>query len=231
MSNVTYDSDNMIITVEGLDTVSRALGNLKSKTPAAAKVAINATARQARKVMIMKAKARYAVNAAGQKHLKDLVQRKKATNRSLFAELHIASLRNDLGYFKYSPKSIYTGTNVRNAPDVVKAKVLKASGMKPLTGGHGKSKGFLLEFSNGHVGMVQRVINSHVEHPKTRKGFPRWRNSMGKIEKLETMGSPSAAAMHHTIWPEAEPEVSEFLEMRLAAQVEKVLARAARRHG
>ena len=97
MSSITYDAGNMTITVDGLDTVERALGDLKRKTPAAAKVAINATAREARKLMIAKAKARYAVNAAGKRHLKDLVQRKKATNKSLSAEFHIAKMRNDLG--------------------------------------------------------------------------------------------------------------------------------------
>ena len=95
MSDVTYNAGNMTITISGMDDVKNALGDLKSKTPAAAKVAINATAREARKLMIAQAKARYAVNAAGQKHLKELVQRKKATNTSLNAELHISSFRND----------------------------------------------------------------------------------------------------------------------------------------
>ena len=92
MSNVTYSAGNLTITVAGLDTVEQALGDLKRKTPAAAKVAINATARQARKLMVAKAKTRYAVNAAGRRHLKDLVQRKKASNSSLMAELHIAKM-------------------------------------------------------------------------------------------------------------------------------------------
>lgn len=54
MSNVTYSAGNLTITVAGLDTVEQALGDLKRKTPAAAKVAINATARQARKLMVAK---------------------------------------------------------------------------------------------------------------------------------------------------------------------------------
>lgn len=55
MSNVTYSAGNLTITVAGLDTVEQALGDLKRKTPAAAKVAINATARQTRKLMVAKA--------------------------------------------------------------------------------------------------------------------------------------------------------------------------------
>lgn len=49
------------------------------------------------------------------------------------------------------------------------------------------------------------------------------------MEKLVTMGSPSATAMHHTIWPEVEPSVEEYLQERLQAQVERVLARAGKK--
>lgn len=80
MSNVRYNAGTMTIEVDGLDDVSAVLGDLRKKTPAVAKVAINATARQARKLMIAEAKARYAVNSAGKRHLSDLVQRKKASN-------------------------------------------------------------------------------------------------------------------------------------------------------
>lgn len=227
MPRTVYNSGNYTITVIGEEDVARALGDLKGKTPAAIKVAINATAREARKLMIAKAKARYAVNAAGQKHLKDLVQRKKATNTSLNAELHIASFRNDLGYFKYSPGGVHTGRDVfENAPSEVRAKVLKASSMKPLLGEARLSKGFVLQFKSGHIGMVQRVQGSDSRNKVTARGKPRWRTSGGRVEKLRTMGSPSATAMHNTIWPEVEQQVEDFLIQRLDAQVDKVLARA-----
>lgn len=232
MSSVTYDAGNITITVAGLEDVADALGDLKKKTPAAAKVAINATARQARKLMIAQAKAKYAVNEAGQRHLKDLVQRKKATNTSLSTELHIAKMRNDLGYFQHSPTQTFTGRAVlHRAPEVVTARVLKSSAMKALTGGmHAKygavSKGFLVEFKSGHVGMVQRDIGSDSKRYTTERGRPRWKTKDGKVEKLVTMGSPSAAGMHASVWDEVEPDVEQYLQERLAAQVERVLARA-----
>lgn len=235
MRNVTYDAGNVTITVAGLDTVAGALGDLKRKTPAATKVAINATARQARKLMIERAKARYAVNAAGKRHLKDLVQSRKASNRNLIAELKIASFRSDLGYFEHSPTRTYTGREVfEHAPETVRARVLKSSPMKPLGGNVDKtfgpmSKGFLVKFSSGHIGMVQRDIGSYSGHDKTARGFKRWRNKANRVEKLVTMGSPSAAAMHHTIWPMVEPSVEEYLQERLQAQVERVLARAGKK--
>jgi hypothetical protein len=220
----------MTITVDGLDTVERALGDLKQKTPAATKVAINATAREARKLMIDRAKARYAANVAGQRRLKELAQRKRATNKSLSAEIYIASMRNDLGYFRTNPPypTHYTGTAWMNGPDTWTGKVLKSSSMTPLPGDAQHSKAFLMEFKSGHVGMVQRQLGSSSSHTTTEKGYPRWRNSVGKVEKLETVGSPSATAMHSTIWPEAEPDVEEFLHERLATQVQKVLAKAGR---
>lgn len=227
MGSVSYDKRNLTIELEGLDGVKAALGELESKTPAVAKVAINATARQARKRMVQEAKARYAVNAAGARHLKDLVQRKKATNNSLLAELHIAKMRNDLGYFRHTPTATFTGMSVlHNAPEAVKAKVLKPSSMKPLLGKGNLSKGFLVEFSGGHVGMVQRHKGSDSKNTVTARGRPRWKTGDGRVEKLVTMGSPSAAAMHAKVWPLVEPEMEEYLMEKLKAQTEKVLARA-----
>ena len=233
MSSVTYDAGTMTITVEGMDDVERALGDLKSKTPAAAKVAINATARQARKLMVAQAKARYAVNAAGRRHLKDLTQRKKATNTSLSAELFIAKMRNDLGHFQHRPTESFTGRDVlRRAPAHVKARVLKSSSMRELTGsGSSLSKGFLVEFKSGHVGMVQRRIGSNSSHKTTKWGHPRWTTRDGRVEKLVTMGSPSAAGMHSTVWPYVEPDVVEYLQDRLMEQTERIIARAKARKG
>lgn len=223
MSRITYNDGTMTIEVDGMEDVARVLGNLRAKTPAVAKVAINATARQARKLMIARAKARYAVNSAGKRHLGDLVQRRKATNTSLSAELHIASFRNDLGYFQTNPARPYMGHDVVNAPEYFTGRVLKASAMKRLTGKGKLSKGFLVEFKSGHVGMVQRVIGTGRFHYTARSGAP------STSDKMMTMGSPSAAAMHSTIWPEVRPEVELYLADRLLERAEQVVERAARR--
>ena len=223
MSNVRYNAGTMTIEVDGLDDVSAVLGDLRKKTPAVAKVAINATARQARKLMIAEAKARYAVNSAGKRHLSDLVQRKKASNSSLSAELRIASYRNDLGYFQTRPNRPFMGHDVAQAPEYFTARVLKTSPMKALTGKGRLSKGFLVEFKSGHVGMVQRIVGTGRFHYTVRSGAP------STSDKMQTMGSPSAAAMHSTIWPEVEPEVELFLAAKLTERAEQVLARAKRK--
>lgn len=177
MSNVTYSAGNLTITVAGLDTVEQALGDLKRKTPAAAKVAINATARQARKLMVAKAKTRYAVNAAGRRHLKDLVQRKKASNSSLLAELHVASMRNDLGYFKTSPAvpTHFTSTGWVQGPSVWKGKVLKANGMRELPGRGNRSKAFLVKKNkSASRAPAGESIEQRPEEIDEREEFGHW---------------------------------------------------------
>ena len=101
--------------------------------------------------------------------------------------------------------------------------MLKISPMKPLTGKDRLSKGFLVEFKSGHVGMVQRIVGTGRFHYTVRSGAP------STSDKMQTMGSPSAAAMHSTIWPEVEPEVELFLAAKLTERAEQVLARAKRK--
>ena len=222
--SVVYQGSNIVIGVEGINEVERILGRLKSKTPAVAKVAVNSTARYTRKTMIQHAKARYAVNAAGARHLNDLKKTKSASNRDISATLHIATMRNDLGYFKSQPGTYYIGGNVANAPEYFKGKVLKSSAMKALTGKGRLSKGFLLPFKSRHIGMVQRVIGSNSKNRVTfRSKAPRWQTKDGRVEELMTMGSPSATAMHNTIWPEVEGDVQDYLMDALINRAYRVL--------
>ncbi len=224
---MVLEGRNVEVYIEGLDTVEQALGDMKGKTPAAIKVAINSTARETRKRMITAAKAKYAVNAKGQSHLKDLKQTKKATNRSLNAQLFISKMRNDLAYFQHSPTTVYSGREVfEKAPVWVKAKVLKISNMTALTGSGNLSKGFLAKFQNGHIGMVQRVIGSKSSNTTTASGKKRWTNRSGNVEKLQTMGAPSASAMHTKAWYEVKEEMEEYLMVKLAQRVDQILEKA-----
>lgn len=234
--NVVYDDENLSVTIEGLDEVQSALGELKAKAPAAVKAAINATARETRKVLIKAAKARYAVNAAGARHLNDLSTKNgkghSATLAKLEAVLYDAKLKSDLGYFQHEPTQAYTGlAAVARKGTFYYARVLKKRGMADLRGGSDKiygevSKGFLIEFKSGHVGMVQRDINSESENTVTHKsGALRWKNKRGQVEKLVTMGAPSAVAMHGKVWPEKEPEIEQYLLDNLEQQMLRVVER------
>ena len=224
--NIGLEGRNVTIEIDGLDTVARALGSLQGRSPEAVKVAVNQTARQARKLMIAAAKARYTVNAAGQRHLNDLKQKKKASNSSLMATLFISKMRNDLGYFENDPTQAYTGGDVfRHSPSFYKARVLASSSLKPLPGKGNLSKGFLMEFKSGHVGMVQRVIGSSSKNTETARGRPRWQNEHGQVEKIQTMGAPSATAMHAQVWPEVRDDVELYLMARIQDRVDWILTR------
>lgn len=220
MSVVKYNAGTMTLAVEGLDDVRQALGELSSKTPSAVKVALNAAAREIRKEMVDAARKRYAVSDKGLKQLKELKRVRLATNARLETTLRITSMRNDLAYFKVSPNKPFMGADVLRAPEYFKGKVLKASQMQNLKERGGLSKGFLVEFASGHVGAVQRVKGTGKFHYTQRSGAPSY------SDKMQTMGSPSATAMHHTIWEEVEPRAEEILLERLEAQVMKIRTRA-----
>lgn len=228
MSRITYNAGNMTITIAGIKDVENQLGDLKSKAPAAMKFAINATARKTRKLMVEKAKVRYAVNAKGEKHIDDLAQKRRAKNSNLLAELRIASRDIDLAYFDHSPALVFSGREVlSSAPEAVRARVLKSSSMKSLLGGaNNAAKGFLAQFASGHTGMVARQIGSSSPNTRTRKGYHRWTTEDGRVEKLQTVYAPSGPAMHNTIWPDVEPTAAQCLQEQLDRRIEMILAKA-----
>lgn len=157
--HTNYDASSLTVSVDDAE-VTRALGVLGNKTPAALKVAVNTTARQTRKLMLTEVKKRYDLNAAGRRMIEDLRQRQKATNRRPTAILAImkndpGAFRADLGYFRTSPTKPFMGPSVRNAPPVFRAHVLKGSPMIALGGTSDKSKGFLVQFKSKHIGMVR----------------------------------------------------------------------------
>ena len=175
----SYDASSTTLSIDD-EQVARALGVLADKTPAALKVAINTTARQTRKVMLQEVKERYDLNAAGKRMIEDLRQRQKATNRRPAAILAImkndpGAFRADLGYFRTSPTKPYMGPSVRNAPPFFQAHVLKGSPMIDLGGTSSKSKGFLVKFQSGHIGMVQRQLGVPADKDYTASGKKRWK--------------------------------------------------------
>lgn len=228
-----YDPKSMTVSVDD-EEVTRALGILGEKTPAALKVAVNTTARESRKMMLSEVKKRYDLNAKGRRMIEDLRQRQKATNRRPTAILAVmkndpGAFRADLGYFRTVPSKPFMGSDVWNAPEYFKGRVLKGRSLRELKAGingdhPGKSmsKGFLVRFNSGHIGMVQRAINEPADHPKGN----RWKNKNGVVEKLYTMSSPSGSAMHHTVWEMNEPLVEKMLQDNTLKQIRKIELRA-----
>lgn len=218
------------IQVTNIQEVERALGDMSRKAPQAMKNAVNQTATRAKNRMVQQAKLRYAVNAAGRRHLNQLKLRNRATTTNPTAEIFISSRRNDLGDFQSNPSVPHMGQSWRLSPEFHTSRVLKTSPMEKLTGGRTDlgtaSKGFLVRFESGHVGMVQRIIGRPAENPKKT----RWKNRNGIVEKLYTMSSPSASAMHSVIWRTVVEEESEdILQERLRYEVDKILSKAKRK--
>lgn len=242
MSDFTwYDAGTTTIGVNA-EEVSQRLGELRRKTPAVIKVAVNATARETRKEMLRRVLKRYALTAKGKERAKGLKQKVKATNADPAAVLWIGGIngaRADLSYFQHRVTVPHPGLSWQTGPTVFKAKVLRSGGLQDLGGGpierngvtFGQgSKGFLAEFKSGHVGMIQRHIGKESERTTTKSGARRWRSKSGVVETTQTYGSPSSTAQHHTVWEKEDVHVyaENTLNDRLEKQIAKVMARAAK---
>lgn len=242
MSNFTwYDAGTTTIGVNAKE-VSQRLGELRRKTPAVIKVAVNATARETRKEMLRRVLKRYALTAKGKERAKGLKQKVKATNADPAAVLWIGGIngaRTDLAYFQHRVTVPHPGLSWQTGPTVFKARVLRSGGLHDLGGGpierngvtFGQgSKGFLAEFKSSHVGMIQRRIGKESERTTTKSGAPRWRSASGVVETTQTYGSPSGTAQHHTVWEKEDVHVyaENTLNDRLEKQIAKVMARAAK---
>lgn len=232
MSMVFYEAGSLTIGVNA-DEVAEKLGELRNKTPAVIKVAANYTARETRKEMLRRAMRRYAVTSKGKEKIKGLQQTVTATNGSPGAALEIGGKYgriSDFSYFRHSPKKAYPGTSWATGPDTFRAQVLKAGGMKPLTGQGKFQKGFLAKFQSGHLGMIQRQKGDKSERYTTYTGKRRWINKATEAPDLtRTYEAPSGTAMHRTVWfkEEANDYAAETLERKLNEQIAKVIAREA----
>lgn len=232
MSMTWYDAGTTTIGVNA-EEVSDRLGELRRKTPAVIKVAVNATARETRKEMLRRVMKRYALTAKGKERAKGLKQRKKATNANPAAELYIGGqngMRADLAYFQHRVTVPHPGMSWQTGPTVFKARVLRSGGLHDLTGGGAYSKGFLAEFKSGHVGMIQRHIGAASSETTTKSGARRWRSKSGIVERTQTYGSPSGTAQHHTVWEKEDVHLyaERTLNERLEKQIAKVMAKAAK---
>jgi hypothetical protein len=226
------------VTLEDESNALAALGDLKSKAPVALKNAANATAVRAKNMMIRQGKVRYALNTTGLRHLNQLKIRTRATVTRPAAVLYISSSVRDLADFKTSPTEPHMGWDYLKSPDKHAGKVLKWEQLKLLSGNSRYSKGFLVQFRSGHVAMVQRDTMDFVDSKKKnangvilteRSSRPRWTNKDGKVEKIQTYSSPSASAMHSTLWREdVSYDAAALFQAQLKAQVIKILQKAGR---
>lgn len=240
MSVVTYDAGQMLLTID--DTgVERALGSLYRKTPAVLKVAINRTARQARKDLIEEAEKRYALTVRGKARLRLLKLRKSATNNSLEAELRQSDegLTLNASYFEHYPQRPYMGKAALSGPAIQGVRVLKGGSMEPLTDGPMKvkkavvdaSKGFLIKVHNNsgndHLMFAARLLGSSTDALKTKTGALRWKNRAGNVEKAYDVNRIGASSQQRAVWYRGvDTAAAEHLERFVAQRIEQVIKAA-----
>ena len=191
MITFEYDGDT-------LAKVEKKLGSLKSEAPKALKNAINATAKQARKELAQEAQKTYVVKSGG---FNKAMTIKNATAGSLEAVIKARGAPLPLKDFKVSPASARTGAA---RPDVVKAKVLKASGMKALQ--KGDIKAFVVRFKSGHVDVAQR------------QGPPRL-----PIKTLYSNSIPKMLGNEKRVFKVVKPNINKNLQENIDKQVRKIL--------
>lgn len=206
------------VQVDGLDAAASGAARITTQTPGAAARALNTSMQESREKLIKAAKERYALTTAGEKHLDELRQTERASASKLRAVMRIARPRSDMGYYESFPNVPLPGPRWKEAPkEGFRGHVLRSTPMYTLSGGQGnRSKAFLAQFKSGHVGMVNRLIGENASRPKPS----RWRTKDGRVEPLETLGSPSGAAQVNTVWPEQEREAIADFRRSLAELME-----------
>lgn len=191
MIEITYDQ-------KMLATVEKKLGNMKAKAPDVLKKAINETAKQARKELVTEAQKTYVVKGG---RFNKAMKIKNATAGNLEATINATGKVMGLKDFKVSPATMKTGTA---RPDIVKAKVLKAGGMKSLQ--KGSLKAFVTKFQSGHVAVVQRRGESR---------FP--------IKTFSSNSIPKMIGNEKRVYRIVKPNIQKNLKKNVKKQVRKVL--------
>lgn len=131
-----------------IQSIEKKLNTLDKKMPDVLKQAINETAKQARKQLTTEAQRTYVIKTG---RFNKAMTMKKATKSHLEAVIGATGSVTELKDFKVSPSKYATG---EKRPSVIKAKGLRANGMKALQ--KGDLKAFVAKFANGHQSVVQR---------------------------------------------------------------------------
>lgn len=181
-----------------LKQIERKLGRMKREAPKALKRALNQTAKQARKDLVVEAKKKYAIKTSG---FNKAMRIKNATSSKLEATIKATGKVMGLKDFKVSPPTMRTGVN---RPDIVKAKVLKLGEMKSLE--MGNLKAFVTKFSNGHVAVAQR---------KGEKRLP--------IRTFLTNSIPVILKSERRVYGIVRPHIKKNLKENVNLQVKKIL--------
>lgn len=188
----TVDDNGMI------QTIAKQLGEYADKAPTVLKQALNATAKDARKMLAEQAKDIYVIQKS---KFNKAMTIKNASAKKLEALIVSTGAPLELIDFKANPKKPSVG-NAR--PGVVTAKVLVQSGMKRLE--MGGLKAFVARFRSGHVSIVQRRGPARLP-----------------VKKLLSPSVPQMIGNEKKVYKEVEPKIAGILDANIRKYIAKIV--------
>ena len=186
-----------------IKTVSDQLGEYHSKAPTVLKQAINATAKDARTMLVKKAQEVYAIQTS---RFNKAMKIESATNRSQRAIIRTQGKPLNIINFKVSSKAPSVGPG---RPDIIKGKVLKASGMKPLE--VGGRKAFVAQLKNDNILITQRRSSTRTP-----------------LKTFYAVSIPKMVGNEKTVYGEVKPQIAELLDANIRKYIDKTISKGAK---
>ncbi len=187
--------------------IEKSLKGMKNKTPIVLANAINRAITNVKSNMAKKASEKYLIK---QKDIKPTISIvKKASKTDPTGHIKSVGYKIPLNKFKVSPNK---PTTVKKRPEYHIAQVLKSGSTKNLSGDNRHSKGFIVQFNSGHIGVYERLKGT-----RTKKGKG--------LEKLIPLFGPSVPEMLGTkdINKYITDEANKTLQKRIDHEVNRIL--------
>lgn len=198
-----------------LKRVEQRLKGMKGKAPAAMSSAINRAAQNVKSNMAKLSAQRYLIK---QKNVKSTITQTKSTKSTLSAQVvSRAESKIDLYKFKANPKK----PKPQNPPEFYKSQVLKAGGLKELSGSDDRSKAFVAQMASGHIGIFERQLNAQRSSPRSG------RKSDQPIVELMGLAVPSMIGQKDTV-EKIKQEGEKTLRNRLDHEIDRMLGATVR---
>ena len=195
MINITVNTQKAVRYAE------KELGEYAKKAPQVVRTAINNTAKDARKMLLERAKETYAVkNTAFTGKSGSAMQIKRATTSRMQAKLHSEGSPIDLFKFKSSPSRYVTGDA---RPSSTRAKALRANSLKDLK--VDTRWAFVARFKSGHITLAQRLGKERLP-----------------IKTLYSQSIPQMIGDEKRVYNIVSPEIEKLLYKNIQAGIAKI---------
>ncbi len=187
--------------------IEKSLKGMKHKAPSVMANAINRAITNVKSNMAKKASEKYLIK---QKDIKPtIIIAKKASKSDPTGEIKSVGYKIPLNKFKVSPSK---PTTIEKRPEYHIAQVLRSGSTKNLSGDEKHSKGFVVQFNSGHIGVYERLKGA-----RTKKGTG--------LEKLRPLYGPSIPEMLGTkdINKYILDEANNTLQKRIDHEINRIL--------